>query len=90
MLNRIIRDNSIRIFICKMYRELNFNEESVTPVFYNIGVSIMHKKIREKLNKPVRPDVFFQGIVPFFREKTLYCRYSDILNRKNILIAPHI
>jgi hypothetical protein len=40
----------------------------VTPVFYNIGVSIMHKKIRGKLNKFVGPVAFFQGIVAFFRE----------------------
>jgi hypothetical protein len=39
---------------------------SVTPVFYNIGVSIMHEKIRGKLNKSVGPVAFFQGIVAFF------------------------
>ncbi len=52
----------------------------VTPVFSNIGVSIMHKKIRRKLNKSVGSVAFFQGIVAFSREKTLYCRNSDILN----------
>jgi hypothetical protein len=41
---------------------------SVTHVFYNIGVSIMHEKIRGKLNKPVEPVAFFQGIVAFSRE----------------------
>jgi hypothetical protein len=38
---------------------------SVTPIFYNIGVSIMHKKIRGKSNKSVGPVSFFQGIVAF-------------------------
>jgi hypothetical protein len=41
---------------------------SVTPVFYNIGVSIMHEKIRGNLNKSVGLVAFFQGIVTFSRE----------------------
>jgi hypothetical protein len=44
------------------------NLGSVTPVFYNIGVSILHEKIRGKLNKSVGPIAFFQGIVAFSRE----------------------
>jgi hypothetical protein len=38
------------------------------PVFYNIGVSIMHEKIRGKLHKSVEPVAFFQGIDAFFQE----------------------
>ncbi len=41
---------------------------SVTPIFYNIRVSIMHNKNRGKLNKSVGSVAFFQGIVALFRE----------------------
>jgi hypothetical protein len=41
---------------------------SVTPIFYNIVVSIIHEKTRGKLNKSVGPIAFFQGIVAFCRE----------------------
>jgi hypothetical protein len=46
----------------------DFLGRSVTPIFNNIGVSIMHEKIRGKLKKSVGPVAFFQGIVAFFRE----------------------
>jgi hypothetical protein len=47
---------------------------SVTPNFYNIRVSIMHKKIRGKLNKSVGPVAFFQGIVAFFQGIVAFSR----------------
>jgi hypothetical protein len=40
--------------------------KSVTLVFYNIGVSKMHEKIRGKLNKFVGPVAFFSGNNGFF------------------------
>jgi hypothetical protein len=39
----------------------------VTPVFYNIGVSMIHKKIRGKLNKSV--GLFFRELLLFSRNR---------------------
>jgi hypothetical protein len=39
---------------------------AVTPVFYNIVVSIIHEKIRGKLKISVGPIAFIRGIFAFF------------------------